>query len=209
MTTVASAYGASGAYTIYGSKNNATTSNAGSAATSGSKDSSSSNTTKEKASAESIKLSARFDRLVKIISERKGNSLSFSDLRDEADKLEDEFDKQVKADLKALGVDTDETFQLRYDEKTGKMVCSKHPDKEKIEEYFNSHSDRVSQFQDIVDLRAITQYSQSSMSPQLFQQKMDYLSMSIWMETMDSGFTGTMSMNSFGSSVYQGLNLQV
>ncbi|KAB1442084.1 hypothetical protein [Pseudodesulfovibrio senegalensis] len=212
MTTIASTYGVSGTYTVPAANTNATASNAGSSAASGQNEGS------QQTSEESSKLSARFDELVKNIIRRSGSSLSFSDLQEEADELEDEFDKQVKDELKALGVDTDKSFQLRYDEKTEKMVCSNHPDKDKIEAYFNSNPDRVEQFRDIVDLRAITGYAQSNMSsqlfqtqmsPQLFQRQMDYLSMSVWMGSMESGFTGTMNMSASGSNFYQGLNLQV
>lgn len=217
MTSINSTYGHSGTYTVSGSKTNPTDSTKPTASNAGTLAADKKESEKQP-SEQSQKLSARFDALVKEILRRSGSSISFSDLQKEADELEDEFDKQVKEELKALGVDTDKSFQLRYDAKTKKMICSNHPDKEKIEEYFNSNPDRVEQFRDIVDLRAITHYAQGNMSPQLFQnrmtpqlfqQQMEYLSMSVWMDSMQGGFTGTMNMSSGGSSFYQGLNLQV
>lgn len=140
--------------------------------------------------------------------------LSFEDVEDKLEELREEFDDQVLADLKELGVNTDIAFKLSYDSNTGAVTASSnHPDKDKIEAYFNSNPERTEQFKDITDLQTVTGYASSTLSTQDFKAQMTMMSMSVWLSTglTSDSFTGTsgMDFSSMGSSAYQGLNLTV
>lgn len=143
-----------------------------------------------------------------------GGTLSFADIQKEADKLEDQFDEQVLADLKALGVDTDTKFQLSYDSTKDAVVCSKgHPDKEKIDNYFTANPERKEQFKSLIALRSLNQQASSAnLNPTQFKQQMQLQSMAVWFgESMTAdNFMGAQGII-FGAqnAYYKSVNLTV
>lgn len=137
--------------------------------------------TSKEPSAASSQLTKDILTLLEAIPAAQQGHLSFYDIQKLADKLEEEFDDQVLADLKKLGVDTDKKFQLMYDSKTGEVVCSNdHPDKEKIENYFKANEDRKEQFKSLVGMRSLSQTAQQNLSPSQFKQQMQLQSMAFW-----------------------------
>jgi len=139
--------------------------------------------------------------------------LSFKDIEDYRKKLETEWDTSVKADLKKLGVNTDKEFPLSYDPATGKLTVSNgHPDKEKIDQYFESNSDKVEEFQKIVQLGKMTYMSKSSLSPLEIRKNIQQEAMAWWYgDNTDptSWFKGGGLMLGQGQSSYSGLDIKV
>jgi hypothetical protein len=139
--------------------------------------------------------------------------LSFKDIEDYRKKLETEWDDSVKADLEKLGVNTETDFPLSYDPATGKLTVSNtHPDKAKIEQYFESNPDKVEEFQKIIQLGKMTYMSKSTLSPLEMQKNIQQEAMAWWYEDNSdptSWFKGGGLMLGQGQSTYSGLNLKV
>ncbi|WP_147820418.1 hypothetical protein [Salidesulfovibrio onnuriiensis] len=176
-------------------------------------DKTSEKTSEESSSSSSVKLTSDILKLLQTIPAAQQGYLSASDLQKQADKLEDEFDDQVLAELKELGVDTDTKFQLVYDSAKDAVVCSNgHPDKDKIEAYFKANPERKEQFKSLLCMRNLTQTATASMSPDLFKQQMTLASMSVWFgENMESSeFLGAQGII-YGaqSSYYKSINMTV
>ncbi|GEM_PF-867547 len=164
-------------------------------------------------SASSTKLTSEILKLLQTIPAAQNGYLSFSDILEQADKLEDEFDDQVLADLKKLGVDTDTKFQLMYDSTSDSVVCSKdHPDKEKIENYFKANPERTEQFKALIGMRSLSATASTTASPDLFKQQMTLQSMSVWFgdSMTSSDFMGAQGIV-YGaqSAYYKAINLTV
>lgn len=170
-------------------------------------------TEESSSSAGSAQLTSDILKLLETIPSAQQGYLSASDVQEQADKLEDEFDDQVLAELKELGVDTDAKFQLVYDSASDEVVCSKdHPDKDKIEAYFKANPERKEQFKSLICMRSLAQTASASMSPAMFEQQMALTSMSVWFgENMESSdFLGSQGIV-YGaqSSYYKSINLTV
>jgi hypothetical protein len=106
------------------------------------------------------------------------NRLSFTDVENYRKAMGDKWDREVMADLKALGVDVSKEFAMTYDPDTGKVtVPDKTKDAEIINKYFEDNPDKVAEFYDIIQLgklnaTASSQLSQSQMLTSLRQQSL-------------------------------------
>ncbi|AMK12836.1 hypothetical protein [Pseudodesulfovibrio indicus] len=106
------------------------------------------------------------------------NRLSFTDVENYRKEMGDKWDREVMADLKALGVDVSKEFAMTYDPDTGKVtVPDKTKDAEIINKYFEDNPDKVAEFYDIIQLgklnaTASSQLSQSQMLTSLRQQSL-------------------------------------
>lgn len=141
------------------------------------------------------------------------SKLSFKDIKAQREAIEKQFDKEVREELKALGVDTDKKFQLIYDESSGKIVVGNdHPDKKVIESYFAANPERVKQFNVILDMQQVEELAQNRLEPQQFRAKITQQSMAFWLNQnaqsdMFSGIRGIMF--DIENSYMRSLNMRV
>ncbi|WP_018123192.1 hypothetical protein [Desulfovibrio oxyclinae] len=139
--------------------------------------------------------------------------MSFEEISKYRKQVEEQFDSEIRAELKELGVDVDSKFQLIYDESTQRVVVGNdHPDKDKIEAYFADNPNRVKQFNTIMDLYEVEQLSQNRMNPQQLRQKLNTQSMAFWMQQNGGNdmFTGIQGiMFDAQNSYMRALNMKV
>lgn len=187
----------------------------------GSSSSSSSSTSSTSASpyssggVESLSTRELRDRINTILEDvpKSGSKVSFQDVIDYRDKLQAEFEAKAKADLDALGVDTERDFTLSYDAGTNKVtVDSGHPDKKIIDKYFEDKPEMRDAFAKIVTLSKLSGCAEKKLSPTAFKQQMQQQAMTWWAESNGGNdwFTGGgMMMQSTGMKLLAGVNRQV
>lgn len=110
-----------------------------------------------------------------------GGKLTFKDVMEYRDKLQEEFETALKEDLEAIGVDTDVEFTLNYDAASGKVtVDPNHPDKAKIDNYFDQNPDRCDEFAKIVSLSNISNTAENRLRPSQLKQQIQASAMETW-----------------------------
>ncbi len=88
-------------------------------------------------------LKAIFDEIAKIV----GGSVTFSNVKEYQEELQQQFNKAVKEDLQKMGVDPNVEFTLASDGEGGiKVLCDSATDKAMIEAYFDQNEDMVKAF---------------------------------------------------------------
>jgi len=139
--------------------------------------------------------------------------LSFKDVEAHRKKLEKEWDDKVAVDLAKLGVDVSKDLPLTFDPATGKVtVSSNHPDKAKIDAYFESNSEMVDKFEKILQLGKLTSVADSQLSQTELTTNMQQSSLAWWFEDNSdptSWFNGGSLMAGRGVSKYSGINIKV
>jgi hypothetical protein len=140
-------------------------------------------------------------------------TLSFKDVDEYRKKLETEWDVEVSSDLLKLGVDITQQLPLSYDPATGKVTVSKsHPDKAKIDAYFESNQDKVDEFEKILQLGKLTTTADEQLSQTEMGQNIQQQSLAWWFEDNSdptTWFSGGGMMAGQGLSSYTGINIKV
>jgi hypothetical protein len=107
--------------------------------------------------------------------------LTFSDAKQYKKLMETDFRDKVSKGLRKLGVDENVEFTLKIDPATGSMkVNSSHPDKEKIEAFFEANPDLVSQFEEIQVLEGATKYTERKVPVSQIRREIQLQSASFW-----------------------------
>ncbi len=139
--------------------------------------------------------------------------LSFRDVDDYRNSLEETWDTQVKADLEKLGVDPNAKYPLTWDAATGKVVVQDgHPDKKVIDKYFEDNPDKVEEFQKIIQLGKLTSTSRSTLSPVDMKRSIQQQTMAWWFEDNTdprTWFSGGSSLRGYGLAAFTGLDIKV
>lgn len=139
--------------------------------------------------------------------------LSFKDVEEYRKELETKWDEEVAVDLAKLGVDVSQDLPLTYDPATGKVtVNSSHPDKAKIDAYFESNPDKVEQFQEILQLGKLTSVAESELSLTEMTTSVPQRALAWWFEDNTdptTWFDGGGLMAGKGLSQYTGISLKV
>lgn len=165
---------------------------------SGSSDAAEGSSEKKKSSSSSDstsreKTSQKLSELLANLPKGPSGNISFTEISQYLEQAETQFDNEVKAELKDLGVDVDTKFQLIYDESTGKItVGNDHPDKKKIEAYFAANPERVKQFNTILDLHQVEDLAQNRLNPPDLRKQISQQSMAFWLSDNSTSemFTG-------------------
>lgn len=156
---------------------------------------------------------AQIDELLTGIPKGDDGKLSFKDIEVYREKMEKEWDDAVKADLKKLGVDVEKEMPLSWDAASGKLTVQKgHPDKEVIDNYFASNSDKIEDFQRIIKLGKMTASHTQKLQPSEIIRNIQRESIAWWYEDNSdptSWFSGGGRIMGSSQSSYQGLNLKV
>jgi hypothetical protein len=139
----------------------------------------------------------------------KNDRVSFRQINTYREQLEQEYADQLKKDFELMGVDPDIRFQLKENEKGGLTVSSDHPDKDKIQKYFDDHPELVSQYKEIQTLANLEAARQRmDINPAELKKRLQIENMSAWWDAA-SGGTSIMSLSSGGTSWFSGVNATV
>lgn len=142
-----------------------------------------------------------------------GEPLSFSDIISYRDGLERTWDREVRTDLFALGVDLSVPFRLVHDPVSGSVSASgDHPDKLKIDQYFISEQQQADDFKKRLSLDKLVDAAKRNLSSEDMNQPLDEEAMVSWFQNhMDTAtlFSGGGIVFGRGQSAYRGLDMRV
>ncbi len=132
-----------------------------------------------------------------------GQRVSFEDISDAREQMEDDFTDEVVEGLAELGLPDDIDFRLASDGNGGITVISTHPDKHKIEEYFDKHPELVERFNNIMTLSNVEESrAANNYDPQVMRTQIQMQSLSTWFaeEGSSSSFMAYESSNAWFST---------
>lgn len=92
----------------------------------------------------------------------KGLPINSSSIEEESLKMEATFQLKVKASLKLLGVDENIEFKLALDASGKIVVNTDHPDKDKVQNFFDNTPGLADEFKNIQDLKNLKNVMQES-----------------------------------------------
>ena len=139
----------------------------------------------------------------------KNDRVSFRQINAYREQMEYEFAGQLRKDFALLGVDPNIVFQLKENEKGGLTVSSDHPDKDKVQKYFDDHPALIKQYQEIqvlANLEAARNWT--DINPAELKKRLQIENMSAWWDA-ESGASSIMSVSSGGTSWFSGVNATV
>jgi hypothetical protein len=139
----------------------------------------------------------------------KNDRVSFRQINAYREQLEQDYADQLRKDFELMGVDPDIRFQLKENDKGGLTVSSDHPDKDKIQKYFDDHPELVKQYKEIqtlADLEAARQ--RMDINPAELKKRLQIENMSAWWGA-EGGGNSIMSLSSGGTSWFTGVNATV
>lgn len=110
-------------------------------------------------------------------------TLTFEAVMEYRDSLLEDFETRVKADLDALGVDTERDMTFSFDATTDTLVVdSDHPDKAVIDQYFTENDEARQQFAQVLALNKMTQSAERKLSLSDLRTELQVQSMAWWTE---------------------------
>lgn len=137
------------------------------------------------------------------------NNAALNDIQDGLNKAED-IGKKIYSALDNLGIDPDINFSIQVDENGALKIISDHPDREKIQRFFEDNPELVKKYRQIETLAGIDDARKAmQISPSAMRKRIQIESMASWWA--DSGSTSSYfgSFNSGSLSLMTGLNLKV
>ncbi|MEG6550472.1 hypothetical protein V6C53_09565 [Desulfocurvibacter africanus] len=145
---------------------------------------------------------------------RQGDKLTFDDIKDYREERLEEFQKKVREGLEAMGVDLSTDLNLSYDANSGKVTAANHPDKAKVERFFESNPELTQEYADLLQLTKLTETADAKISPADMRRRIQSDMMSTWFSDNTEDFFGgslAMSLASVNSQVqaYTGLSLRI
>lgn len=123
-----------------------------------------------------------------------------------------DFEAKTKADLDALGVDTERDMAFSFDAATDTLVVDgSHPDKHIIDQYFTEQDDLRHQFAQVLALNKMTGAAESNLSPTEMRASLQVQSMAWWTEANAGNIfdSGNLLSSQSGQSSFFGLDMQV
>lgn len=140
-----------------------------------------------------------------------GGKLTFKDVMEYRDELQKKFEASLKKELEAIGVDTDTEFTLSYDAASGKVtVDQNHPDKAKIDNYFDQNSEKREEFAKIVSYSNISNVAKNKLSPGQIRQQIQASAVEKWWSSRSgSSMANGNMMFGAGAPKFIGLNAVV
>ncbi|MGE4552386.1 MAG: hypothetical protein AB7D57_04705 [Desulfovibrionaceae bacterium] len=145
-----------------------------------------------------------------------GSKLTFQDIIDYRDQLQDEFEAKARTDLEALGVDVDADFALSYNAATDTVTASSsHPDKAIIDQYFADNADMRDLFGQVVTYTNLLEPVESGLTPSQIRTQLSADTMNIWFQdnlasdSLLGGYGNLLFSATTQDSSYFGVNLTV
>ncbi len=145
---------------------------------------------------------------------KQGDKLTFADIKSYRENRLEEFQKTVREGLEALGVDLSKDLNLSYDANSGKVTAGNHPDKAKVERFFESNSELTQEYASLLQLTKLTETADVKISPTDMRRRIQSSMMSAWYsENTDDFFGGSLAMSLAGVNsqiqAYTGLSLRI
>jgi len=139
----------------------------------------------------------------------KNDRVSFRQINAYREQLEQEYAEQLRKDFALLGVDPDISFQLKENEKGGLTVSSTHPDKDKIQKYFDDNPELVKKYREIQTLANLESARQRmDIQPAELKKRLQIENMSAWWSA-ESGSSAIMNLSSGGTSWFSGIDAKI
>jgi hypothetical protein len=139
----------------------------------------------------------------------KNDQVSFRQINAYREQMEQEYAEQLRKDFALLGVDPNIAFQLKENEKGGLTVSSDHPDREKVQKYFNDHPEMVKIYKEIQTLANLEAARQRmDINPAELKKRLQIENMGTWWNT-ESGASSIMNVSSAGTSWFSGIDATV
>jgi len=139
----------------------------------------------------------------------KNDRVSFRQINAYREQMELEFADKIRKDFELLGVDPKITFQLKENGKGVLTVSSDHPDKDKVQKYFDDHPELVKQYREIQALANLeAARSRMDINPAELKKRLQIENMSVWWHT-ESGANSIMNLSSAGTSWFSGIDATV
>lgn len=140
----------------------------------------------------------------------KNGNVTFGQISAYKEKLEKEYGDKLKTDLEKLGVDKDIKFQLKLGKNGSMEVVSDHPDKAKVQKYFDDNPDMVKKYKEIQSLADLDNARKNmQMNPTDLRKRIQVESLAAW---WDQGGNGGSSIGDFSGgdmAFYKGINATV
>jgi hypothetical protein len=106
-------------------------------------------------------------------------------------------------------VDPDIRFQLKENEKGGLTVGSDHPDKDKVQKYFDDHPELVGKYREIQMLANLEAARQRmEINPAELKKRLQIENMSAWWNA-EGGGASIMNISSGGTNWFSGIKATV
>jgi hypothetical protein len=139
----------------------------------------------------------------------KNDRVSFRQINAYREQMEQEYADQLQKDFALLGVDPKIAFQLKENEKGGLTVSSDHPDKDKVQKYFDDHPELVKKYQEIQILANLeAARARMDIQPAELKKRLQIENMSAWWDAAGGG-SSIMSFASGGTSWFTGIDATV
>ena len=135
--------------------------------------------------------------------------VSFRQINAYREQMEQEYAEQLRKDFALLGVDPGISFQLKENEKGGLTVSANHPDRDKIQKYFDDHPALVKQYKEIQTLANLeAARSRMDINPAELKKRLQIENMSAWWSA-EGGGASIMDVSSAGTGWFSGINATV
>ena len=139
----------------------------------------------------------------------KHDRVSFRQINAYREQMEQEYAEQLRKDFALLGVDPKIAFHLKENEKGGLTVNADHPDKDKVQNYFDDHPEMFKKYKEIqilADLEAARK--DMDINPAELKKRLQIENMSAWWNA-EGGGASIMSLSSAGTGWFSGVNATV
>lgn len=146
---------------------------------------------------------------------KQGGKLTFDDIKAYREEKLEELRESVREGLEALGVDLSKDLNLSYDANTGKVLVSNHPDKAKVERFFESNPELTEEYARLLQLTKLTETADAKISAADMRRRVQAGMLSAWFEQNagEDFFGGSLSMSlavlKGQARAYTGLSLRV
>jgi hypothetical protein len=136
----------------------------------------------------------------------KNDRVSFGQINAYREQMEQEFADQLQKDFELLGVDPKIIFQLKENDRGGLTVGSDHPDKDKVQKYFDDHPEIVKKYKEIQILANLeAARSRMDINPAELKKRLQIENMSAWWNA-EGGASAIMNSSSAGTSWFSGID---
>lgn len=140
----------------------------------------------------------------------KNGSVTFGQITAYKEKLERDYGAKLEKDLADLGIPKDIKFQLKLNGDGKIEVVSDHPDKDKVQKYFNDNPDMVKKYKEIQSLADLESARKAlQVNPADLRKRIQVEGMATW---WDQGGNSSSSIADFSGgdmSFYKGINKKV
>jgi len=139
----------------------------------------------------------------------KNDRVSFGQINAYREQMEQEFAEQLRKDFESLGIDPKIAFQLKENDAGGLTVSSDHPDKDKVQKYFDEHPELVNKYKEIQILANLeAARTRMDINPAELKKRLQIENMSAWWNA-EGDTVSIMNSSSAGTSWFSGIDATV